>query len=244
MTWQRYCDFLSSIPSVGLTLDISRMNFDEAWLQSMEPLMQKAFAAMGELEKGAIANPDEERMVGHYWLRTPSLAPAPKLRMEIKSTLAGLKSYAAAVHKKRKFTEVLSIGIGGSALGPMFVADALGTKRDKMRIWFLDNTDPEGIERVLAQLDGRLDKTLVLVVSKSGGTPETYNGMKLVEAAFKRAGLKFPKHAVAITMPGSKLDRSRPGAEMERPLPHVRLGRRAHVSAQRRGPARRGSPGT
>jgi glucose-6-phosphate isomerase len=45
-----------------------------------------------------------------------------------------------------RFTHVLSIGIGGSALGPMFVADALGNPgSDRMKIEFIDNTDPDGI---------------------------------------------------------------------------------------------------
>ncbi len=207
MTWQRYCDYLSGVPAVGLTLDISRMSFDQAWLDSMETPMQRAFNAMKELESGAISNPDENRMVGHYWLRTPDLAPNPQLRAEIEGTLAAVKRFAAAIHSEGRYTDVLSIGIGGSALGPMFVSDALGhPKTDKMRISFFDNTDPDGIERVLASLDGRLDKTLALVISKSGGTPETYNGMKLAEAAYARQGLKFSEYAVAITMPGSKLD--------------------------------------
>ncbi len=53
----------------------------------------------------------------------------------------------------------------------------------------------------------RLAETLVVVTSKSGGTPETRNGMLAVEAAFARAGLAFPRHAVAITQVGSALDR-------------------------------------
>lgn len=209
MTWQRYCDYLSGVPAVGLTLDISRMDFDQAWLDSMEAPMQRAFEAMKNLEAGSIANPDEKRMVGHYWLRAPELAPTVALREEITATLAAVKRFAAAIHAEGRYTDVLSIGIGGSALGPMFVADALGhPKTDQMRIWFFDNTDPDGIERVLASLEGRLDRTLPIVISKSGGTPETYNGMRLAEAAYARAGLRFAEHAVAITMPGSKLDKA------------------------------------
>ena len=47
-----------------------------------------AFTAMQELEAGAIANPDEERQVGHYWLRDPQLAPSDEVRtsISIKST--------------------------------------------------------------------------------------------------------------------------------------------------------------
>ena len=41
----------------------------------MEPAIQRAYAAMDALEGGAIANPDEGRMVGHYWLRAPRKAP-------------------------------------------------------------------------------------------------------------------------------------------------------------------------
>jgi len=205
--YKRYLEYLVAVPPVGLSLDVSRMNFSGAWLDSMEPQMQRAFAEMAELERGAIANPDEKRMVGHYWLRAPHLAPRAELRIEIEQTRQRVREFAARIHESSAFTEVLSIGIGGSALGPMFLADALGhPKRDRMRLHFFDNTDPDGIERVMAGLEGKLDRTLVLVISKSGGTPETHNGMKLAEAAFARAGVAFGPRAVAVTMPGSKLD--------------------------------------
>jgi glucose-6-phosphate isomerase len=61
--------------------------------------------------------------------------------------------------------------------------------------------------RVLASLDGQLGHTLCLVVSKSGGTKETRNGMLEAEAAYSKAGLNFPRHAVAITGSGSELDK-------------------------------------
>ncbi len=205
--WTRYQNYLSAVAELGLTLDISRMNFDDSWLASMEADMQRALADMEGLEGGAIANRDEKRMVGHYWLRTPALAPTAEIRAEIETCLARIQEFAAAIHAGGQFTGVLSIGIGGSALGPMFVADALGhPATDKMRVHFFDNTDPDGIERTLASLKGRLAQTLVLVVSKSGGTPETYNGMKLAEAAYARAGVDFASRAVAITMANSKLD--------------------------------------
>jgi glucose-6-phosphate isomerase len=72
---------------------------------------------------------------------------------------------------------------------------------------FLDNTDPDGIARAFAALEGRLGETLVVVTSKSGGTAETRNGMLLAAEAWRAAGLDFPRHAVAITLPGSALDR-------------------------------------
>jgi glucose-6-phosphate isomerase len=99
------------------------------------------------------------------------------------------------------------IGIGGSALGPQLVAHALGQpRRDKMAVHFLDNTDPDGIDLVFAQLRGRLARTLVLVISKSGGTAETRNGMLEAQAAFRAAGLDPARHFVAVTGAGSRLD--------------------------------------
>ena len=58
------------------------MHVDDAFFAAMEPKIKKAFTDMDALEGGAIANPDEKRMVGHYWLRNPSLAPT-EIRKEI-----------------------------------------------------------------------------------------------------------------------------------------------------------------
>ena len=69
-----------------------------AFLERMAPAMQRAFEAMDALERGAIANPDENRMVGHYWLRAPDLAPTPEIAAEIRKTVADVKAFAAAVH--------------------------------------------------------------------------------------------------------------------------------------------------
>src|SRR5439155_79926 len=103
---------------------------------------------------------------------------------------------------------LLLIGIGGSALGPQFVANALGApESDKLAIHFFDNTDPDGMDRVLSRLRGQLGQTLNVVVSKSGGTKETRNGMLEAEAAYKRNGLEFGAHAVAITSLDSDLDK-------------------------------------
>jgi glucose-6-phosphate isomerase len=211
--WRRYCAYLCTVPDLGLTLDVSRMTFGDDFLGRMEPAMQSAFAAMDELERGAIANPDENRMVGHYWLRAPERAPTPEITFAIRDTIAGIKVFTTRVHRGEikpptggQFTRVLSIGIGGSALGPEFVHDALGTPADKMSVHFIDNTDPDGIARVLNDLRGRLTETLVLVISKSGGTPEPRNGMIAVADCYKKAALAFPKHAVAITGTGSHLD--------------------------------------
>lgn len=213
MSWEKFTQHYLSIEELDFALDISRMDFGEDYLSEMEPKMQSAFTAMAELEAGAIANPDEGRMVGHYWLRNAGLAPQPELTAEIESCLAQIKKIAADVHNgtivgaNGAFKNCLIIGIGGSALGPQFVADALGDpEADKMRLFFFDNTDPDGIDRTLASLNGQLGQTLSVVISKSGGTPETRNGMLEAQAAYQAVGLDFAKHAIAITGEGSKLD--------------------------------------
>jgi glucose-6-phosphate isomerase len=224
-----------------MSVDVSRMGLTDELIDGMRPDLTRAFEAMDALERGAIANPDEQRMVGHYWLRDPNLAPYSELGTEIQRVYQQIKAFASAVHDgsvhppgSSRFTHVISIGIGGSALGPMFVSDALGNADSKFpRVTYIDNTDPEGIERVLSLHDGKLGQTLCIVMSKSGGTPETRNGMLVVAEAYERAGLSFAPHAVAITMPGSKLDKL---AESERWLARFAMfdwigGRTSELSA-------------
>lgn len=211
--WDRYKKHLCVAEELAITLDISLMKFDADFFTRMQPQLTRAFDAMDALENGAIANPDEKRMVGHYWLRAPELAPKPELRAAIEAALKQIYSFANRVHtgavkpqKADRFKNLLVIGIGGSALGPQLAADALGTAQDRLHVFFLDNTDPDGFDRVFAQLGDDLASTLTLVVSKSGGTKETRNGMLETQAAYVRRGLDFARHAVAITGEGSELD--------------------------------------
>jgi glucose-6-phosphate isomerase len=212
--WERFQKYHTEFPEVGLAVDLSRMNVSDDFFARMKPRAQKALADMAALEKGALANPDEKRMVGHYWLRNPALAPNSEIRKEIEDTVARIKQFAGQVHAGKihgtggVFKNYLLVGIGGSALGPQFVANALGDPRtDKLRPFFFDNTDPDGMDRVLATIGVDLNRTLCIVVSKSGGTKETRNGMLIARAAYERAGLDFGTHAVATTMAGSDLDK-------------------------------------
>ncbi len=213
--WERYRAHLCVTESLGISLDISRMSFADDFIGRMAGPMAGAFAAMQALEQGAIANPDEGRMVGHYWLRAPELAPEPAMAAAITGTLERIQQFTESVHSgaihpesDARFEQLLIIGIGGSALGPQFIADALGTGADRLTPYFFDNTDPDGMARVIERLGDRLASTLTLVISKSGGTKETRNGMLIAEAAYRKAGLSFAKHAVAVTGDGSELDKT------------------------------------
>ncbi|CAH8384645.1 unnamed protein product [Eruca vesicaria subsp. sativa] len=213
--WNRYLDWLYQQKELGLYLDVSRVGFTDEFVVDMEKRFKGAFKDMEDLEKGSIANPDEGRMVGHYWLRNSSLAPRPGLKTLIENTLDSICSFADDIVSGKikppsslagRFTQILSVGIGGSALGPQFVAEALAPDNPPLKIRFIDNTDPAGIDHQIAQLGPELASTLVIVISKSGGTPETRNGLLEVQKAFRDAGLNFAKQGVAITQENSLLD--------------------------------------
>ncbi len=212
--WERYCRYLIADRSLGFSLDVSRVRFDEAFLESMAPAMSRALAALAALERGAIANRDENRMVGHYWLRDPDLAPSAAIARQIREAQASVREFARRVHagelrgQAGPFAHLLHVGIGGSALGPQLLAQALGGDADKLRLHFLDNTDPDGFDRLFAALAPDLGRTLTVVVSKSGGTPEPRNAMLEARAAYRRAGLDAARHLAAVTLEGSDLDRT------------------------------------
>ena len=210
MSFKNFSASLLRYPGL-CALDTSLMEIPASFYEDMQEHIAKAWSDMEALEGGAVANPDENRMVGHYWLRNPDLAPNQEIRAAITKPLVQLRDFAAKVHAGEiappaggRFESLLLIGIGGSALGPQFVYDALRPQA-KMATFFFDNTDPDGMDRTLAEI-GDLSRTLALVISKSGGTPETRNGMLEAKAAYEQAGLDFGKHAAAITGDGSKLD--------------------------------------
>ncbi|CAM6098903.1 unnamed protein product [Calypogeia fissa] len=213
--WGRYLEWLYQDKELGISVDMSRIGVTDEFVAEMRPKFDHAFRAMADLEAGSIANPDERRMVGHYWLRKAELAPTAYLQKQILDTLEAVKQFAADVVSGKikpppcpagHFTQVLSVGIGGSALGPQFVAEALAPDNPPLKIRFIDNTDPAGIDHQIAQLGPELSSTLVVVISKSGGTPETRNGLLEVQKAFRDSGLEFSKQGVAITQENSLLD--------------------------------------
>jgi len=209
--FSRYLRFRSVLEDPFVELDLGHSSLAESDVAALQPALGKALVAMQGIEAGSLANADEQRMVGHFWLRAPGLAPSPDLEDTIVRTIASIESFAQAVHSGRlcppeggAFTKVVLCGIGGSALGPLLLAGAFAGVDAPMELHVLDNTDPDGIDVELERL-GSLQDALVIVISKSGGTPETRNGMLEVERACRRQGIGFPARAVAVTTPGSLL---------------------------------------
>lgn len=220
--WKAFQRNYFEYPEVGFSIDLSGLSNHPSIVTETEPRIRKAFDSMQQLESGAIANPDENRQVGHYWLRNAALAPDEATRNSITRTLQNIITFAKDVHSGKvrppsaksnniKFENVIVVGIGGSALGPQLVAAALGSPKDPMRLFFVDNTDPDGIDNVVSRVAATkagLAGTLTIVTSKSGGTKETRNGMLEIGNAYKKAGLEFAPHFVAITQAGSELDKT------------------------------------
>ena len=100
--------------------------------------------------------------------------------------------------KHRDKSHIVLCGMGGSSLGPEVIAQSF-----KRQLFVLDSTDPNYIMHALS-FD--LNKTLVVVSSKSGSTIETSSQRALFEREFTNAGLKPTDHIVIVTDPDSPLD--------------------------------------
>lgn len=211
--WQRFCSLLWHNEALGMWLDVSRMQLNKKQLDQLEQPFTKAFEAMNALEAGAIANKDENRQVGHYWLRNAALAPNAETTTHINSEIERMQRFGAELLEGKIkapngscFTNVLWIGIGGSALGPVLMIRALQEHGKGLPFHFLDNVDPDGMSRLFNAIGEELQTTLVVVVSKSGGTPEPHIGMVQARHRLEMHGCNWSGQAVAITMDSSKLD--------------------------------------
>ena len=111
-----------------------------------------------------------------------------------------------------KFDDVVVLGIGGSALGPIAIRTALlapnwnalsaSERGGQPRLHVLDNVDPRTIDALLGRLD--LSRTLFVVTSKSGGTAETMAQYLVVRGQLNaKLGARATEHIVFITDPKS-----------------------------------------
>jgi glucose-6-phosphate isomerase len=104
---------------------------------------------------------------------------------------------ATAKDIRESFDNFVVLGIGGSALGPIAVHQALSTGEEPVKLYVEDNVDPVRLKRVFGALD--LEKTMFNVVTKSGKTSETMAQLMYVAGALKDAGLPMSSHVIATT---------------------------------------------
>ncbi len=109
--------------------------------------------------------------------------------------------------KHHGFADVVLLGMGGSSLGPEVFGDTFGPQIGWPRFHMLDSTDPAQIASIEQAVN--LGKTLFIVSSKSGSTlePNIFLDYFLARVAKLRGKDKAGEHFVAVTDPGSSLDR-------------------------------------
>ncbi len=95
---------------------------------------------------------------------------------------------------------VVLCGMGGSSLAPEVITAVAGVP-----LTVLDGTDPDQVWRVTAGPDAALERTVVVVSSKSGSTVETDSQRRAFAAAFAAAGIDAASRFVVVTDPGSAL---------------------------------------
>jgi glucose-6-phosphate isomerase len=95
---------------------------------------------------------------------------------------------------------VVLCGMGGSSLAPEVICGTAGAD-----LTVLDSSHPDSVRAAIAD---RLDRTVVVVSSKSGSTLETDSQKRAYEASFRDAGIDPARRIVVVTDPGSPLDQS------------------------------------
>ncbi|NMH59263.1 glucose-6-phosphate isomerase [Alteromonas ponticola] len=202
------------VESCGLYLDFSKNRVTDEVMQALFSLAD----AQGLNEKrqrmfsGEAINTTENRAVLHTALRnfsdTPVLVAGKDVMPEVRATLKKMESFTQAVHggEHKGYTgkpikHVVSIGIGGSFLGPKIMTEALSPYRsDAVRIHFVANVDGCHIHDVLNGLDHA--ETLVVMSSKSFTTQETLQNTESAKAWFLQQGgtqQDVAKHFVAVS---------------------------------------------
>ena len=196
----------------GFQINFAGMNFADKDIDALNEKFVGVNLEMQKIEQGEIKNPDENRKVTHFTDR--SIYTGSPIYNEVEDFVEKIRTGVIKGSTGKQFDAAIINGIGGSALGPQLLQMAINgpywnelsaEKRNHyLRIYFLDNTDTAGLYDALQVCD--LETTLVVNVSKSGGTQETKNNMIVCMEQYEARKIDFRKHACAITMRGSELD--------------------------------------
>ena len=190
-----------SLEVAGIFFDFSKLAIDGPCLG---PLLGHAEAQdlagwRTRLFAGDIVNPSEGRAATHVAERGSGAEP------DVTAAAAGHAAMAAVVATIRSddVGDVLHLGIGGSALGPALLVDALGRDGDGPRVHIVANIDGEAIARAMAQCDPH--RTRIVIVSKTFTTTETMTNADTALAWLATAGVVDPKsRTIAVTAAAEK----------------------------------------
>ncbi|MDD2404699.1 MAG: hypothetical protein PHV75_05525 [Victivallaceae bacterium] len=200
-------------PKTGFTFSAAGMQFEQSQLDALRDKFAAAHLEMKKIEAGEIKNPDENRKVTHFSDRP--IYRSSTLFHEVTEFAEAMRSGKITGATGKKFDAAVINGIGGSALGPQLMNFAVNgpywnelSDRDRggfLKIYFLDNTDPAGFADLIQVINP--ETTLVVNISKSGGTQETKNNTVALQKHYQERGLDYTGHFAAITMQGSALDK-------------------------------------
>ncbi len=182
--------------AAGIWFDFSKAQVDAAQLALLHELAAAADvpAWRTRLFEGAIVNPSEGRAATHVAERG-SGTPAANAAAAV-----GQAAMQALVERVRgsDIAHILHIGIGGSALGPALLLDALGRDGDGPETHVVANIDGEALARACARCDPA--RTLVVIVSKTFTTTETMTNADSALAWLASAGVADPRsRTIAVT---------------------------------------------
>jgi RpiB/LacA/LacB family sugar-phosphate isomerase len=148
---------------------------------------------------------------GRLWSAAPAVQAAIANRLgwlgapeAMRAHVGDLKIFAAEV-RADGITDVVLLGMGGSSLAPEVLQSVLGSAPGHPTLAVLDSTDPGAIRATLARLTPA--RTLFLVASKSGTTTEVSTLYRFFRAEMERHTPNAGRYFVAITDPGTPLER-------------------------------------
>ena len=188
-----------SVVCAGIRFDLSRTHLAGDHLRLFTAMAESAGLADAQerLFTGQIVNPTEGRAAEHPAERGSGSAEAVRLAQGRHHRMRGLVD-AIEAGAFGDVTGVLHIGIGGSALGPALLVDALGRTERRYRVEVLSNIDGQAFDAAVANLDPAT--TLVAIASKTFTTAETLSNARAALAWLEEAGVDDPYgRLVAIT---------------------------------------------
>ena len=185
----------------GVHFDFAKLSVSADALAALHDLAIDAGVAgwRTKLFDGAVVNSSEHRPATHVAERGMGNAA------DNAAAAAGQGAIRAMVETLRSedISDIIHIGIGGSALGPALLVDALGRDGDGPAIHFVANIDGEALARALAACDPK--RTRIIIVSKTFGTTETMTNADTALAWLAAAGVADPRACcIAVTAAPAK----------------------------------------
>ena len=188
-----------TVEVAGIYFDLSKTHLDDALLSGFSAMAENVQlgAAKEALFSGAVVNPTEGRAAEHTAERgtgnPDAVAHARELHNRMRSLIDAIDAGALG-----EIEHVLHIGIGGSALGPKLLIDALGREDARYNVKVVSNVDGAALTEAIATMDPH--KTIVAVASKTFTTTETLLNASSAMEWMREGGVVDPySQFVALT---------------------------------------------